>query len=249
MVKFEESKLIERFNNKVVTREELYNYYRKFEPDLNYYTFSWRLHDLKNKNILKPIKRNHYLISNKPFYEMRLDNITKEIANFISNEYDSVKISIWETSCLNEFSQHLMSNKITIIETEKDLLESIYFTLKDNEISNIFIEPDENIMNYYVSESQSPIILKRLLSRSPLQKLNGISSPSLEKILVDIISDKKLFYFIEGKESERILINAMEKYIVDTTTLLNYAERREKRKYIEQILYENNLLINSDTNI
>lgn len=243
MNKFLESKLIEKYNNKAVTRKELHTFYKSFESNLKESTFSWRIHDLKNKNILKPIKRNVYLISSKPIYEPYSDNDTLKIVEYLSNEFQGLKYSIWETNWLNEFSQHLLGNKIIIIEVEKDIIESVYFSLKDFGKYDVFLNPDEKVINYYVSESQSPIVLKKLISRSPLQKQNGFYSPSLEKIIVDIFSDRKLFYFIEGEESIRILENALDKYVIDMTKLMRYAERREKGEMIYKIINEHNKFI------
>lgn len=243
MIKFLERKLIKKYNNRVVTREELYTFYKGFEPDLKESTFGWRIHDLKNKNILRPIKRNHYLISSKPAYKPYPDNNTLKIAEYFSSQFQDIKYSIWETNWLNEFSQHVLSNKIILIEVEKDIIESVYFNLKDFWKYDVFLNPDEKMINYYVSESQSPIVLKKLISRSPLQKQNGFYFPSLEKILVDIFSDRKLFYFIEGEESIRILKNALDKYVVNMTKLIRYAERREKGEMMNNIINKHKINI------
>jgi len=53
MTKIIENKLIKEFRNRdYFTREELYDFYTHFEPYLNESTFAWRIHDLKNNNII-----------------------------------------------------------------------------------------------------------------------------------------------------------------------------------------------------
>jgi hypothetical protein len=242
MVKFIKNKLIEKFNDsEIISRKELYDFYKSFEPDLKESTFSWRIYDLKRNNIIKPIKRSSYIISKKPIFKPLLDNRSLEIANFIAKRYQDVKFCVWETSWLNEFSQHLISKKITIIEAEKDIVESIYYDLRDNFSYDIFINPDVKSINFYIAESSEPIVLKNLISRSPLRNYNneqgGFNIPSLEKILVDIYSDDKLFYFIQGSEYERIFRNAFEKYVIDQTILINYASRRGKKEIIKNLIH------------
>jgi len=53
-----ENKLIKEFQDKkYFTREELFDFYRYFEPDLKEGTFGWRIYNLKKRNIIKPLKR------------------------------------------------------------------------------------------------------------------------------------------------------------------------------------------------
>lgn len=53
-----ENTLIEAFKeHSSFDRNELYDFYRDFEPDLMDGTFSWRIYDLKNKDIIKTIGR------------------------------------------------------------------------------------------------------------------------------------------------------------------------------------------------
>ena len=64
-----ENKLIEEFKNKgSFSRDELFEFFRSYEPDLKVGTFGWRIYDLRNKNIIKPLRRGVYTISLKPKY-------------------------------------------------------------------------------------------------------------------------------------------------------------------------------------
>ncbi|MFP4469173.1 MAG: DUF6577 family protein, partial [Bacteroidales bacterium] len=70
MPKVLEKKLIEEFKEKdFFTREELFEFYRYFEPEIKKGTFGWRIYDLKNRNIIKSLKRGLYVISYKPKYK------------------------------------------------------------------------------------------------------------------------------------------------------------------------------------
>ena len=82
------------------------------------------------------------------------------------------------------------------------------------------------------------IILKKLITKSPIQTIDDVPTVTLEKVIVDIYSEKKLFEAFQGSELLHIINNAVEKYAINTKTLLNYANRRSKREEIEVYLRE-----------
>lgn len=47
-----------------------------------------------------------------------------------------------------------------IIEIEKDFVETLYYKLKDKTDLEIFLNPDEEEFEYYISESSKPVIIK-----------------------------------------------------------------------------------------
>ena len=55
---------------------------------------------------------------------------------------------------------------------------------------NVWIEPDSDIIYKYIDLKDNVIIVKPLVTESPLQKINGVYAPTLEKLLVDINKDK-----------------------------------------------------------
>ena len=84
MPKIIENKLIEEFKEREsFSREELFEFFRFFEPNLKEGTFGWRIYDLKNKNIIKPLKRGLYTISYKPKFKPVLSSelikLTKKV--------------------------------------------------------------------------------------------------------------------------------------------------------------------------
>jgi hypothetical protein len=236
-----ENKLIEEFKSKeVFTREELFQFYLSFEPELKEGTFGWRIHDLKNRNIIKPLKRGLYVISYKPNYKPDISPYLLEIVIQLSEKFGEVKHCVWETAWLNEFLQHQTSRSSFIIEIEKGFEESLFYLLKDNLHKDLFLNPDEKTMNFYVAESSKAIIIKNLLTRAPLinRTQNNISfyTPALEKILVDLFAAERLFYYLQGGELIHIYDNALSIYSVNFTKLFSYAKRREREHEIKQFM-------------
>lgn len=100
--------------------------------------------------------------------------------------------------------------------------------MKAQKPGNIFIQPEEKETERYIYESDKAIVLLPLVSKSPLQKINTISTITLEKLIVDLYSDKKLIVAFQGSEFAHIVNTAYGRYVIDFTTLFHYAKRRRK---------------------
>lgn len=241
MPKIIENKLKEEFKNRdAFSREELFDFFKYFEPQLKEGTLGWRIYDLKKKNIIKSIQRGYYTISHKPKYKPEITNEILKIAKVVSERFEDVKYCVWDTDWINEFTRHQSGKKIIIIEIEKDFIESLYYELKDSFKLDFYLNPDEKTIDFYISESQRPVIIKKLITRSPISKRTEkrikFYTPLLEKILVDIYTENKLFYFYQGGELIHIYENILKNYTINYTKLFSYAKRRDKEQDIKQFL-------------
>ena len=244
MPKIIENKLKQEFKNrKSFSRAELFQFFKNFEPDLKEGTFSWRVYDLKNKNIIKPIKRGLYTISHKSKYKPGYSAELLKLTRKLTNQFEDVMTCVWSTKLLNEFSRHQSSKNMIIFEVEKDILESAFYELKDIYAGDVFLTPDEKTINLYVAESTQPVVIKKLITRSPMNQLTekklNFLTPSLEKILVDLFVEDKLFYYLQGQELVHIFENAINGYSINFTKLFSYANRRNKGNELNLFLRNN----------
>lgn len=244
MSKIIEHKLTEEFKGKeFFSKKELFDFFLLYEPDLKEGTLSWRIYDLKKKHIIKTIKKGLYTISYKPEFKPHLSSDLIKLTRKLRKKYKEINHCIWENNWLNEFSKHQTNKRIIIIEVEKDFAESIYYYLRDNTKHDLYLNPEKKTIDFYISESSFPIIIKGLISRSPIEKRvenkTEILIPSLEKILVDIFSGKKLFYFYQGSELIHIYKNAINYYSINFTKLFSYARRRGLESEIKFFIMSN----------
>ena len=87
-----------------------------------------------------------------------------------------------------------------MVEAETSATESVFYFLKDNGYKNVFLNPDENLLERYIYEQKETIIVKTLVSKAPIKKEKNINIPAAEKILVDLFIDMKLFAPFQGSE-------------------------------------------------
>ena len=219
MKNFYEKQLASRFEDqKIFSKKNLFDFYREYEPELKEGTFGWRIYDLKRKDVIKSIGRGIYTLCRKPEYQPNLSEQAKKIVKLLLRQFSGFDYCISETSWLNEFSVQQTNSSIIILETEKDLVNSAFFNLND-QVKDLFLQPTENEMEVYVLEKENPVILKSIISRSPLQKISDknlrINIPRLEKILADIYCDRHIYYFYSGIELENIFENALNRYAIE----------------------------------
>jgi len=223
-------------NRNSFTRQELFNFYHGYEEDLNYQTFGWRVFDLKKKEIIHSIGRGIYKINDKEVYEPAIDVKTKDIYTKLQEKYYDLKIIIWNTRWINEFSLHQTFNNFYLVEVRSDTTESVFFSLKDLGFQNVYLKPNEEKMYQYVLNEEGPIVVLPMISRSPSRRIEKVRVPKLEKILVDIFCDEKTFYSYQGNELKNIYRNALRTYTINFSELINYSRRRGRDKEIEEYL-------------
>ncbi|MCX6179195.1 MAG: hypothetical protein NT163_07520 [Chlorobiales bacterium] len=225
-----------------ITREELFNFYRSFEPDLKASTFAWRIYSLKEKNLLKPIKKGVYTLSPKPQFRPQIEPKLREIAIKLTKQFPTVKICVWSTRWLNDWMIHQPGRYLLLIEAEAVATESVFYFLKDEHYKNVFLNPDENLLERYIYEETESIIVKPLITKAPLEKEKKIATPSLEKIMVDLFVDRKIYSPFQGSELEHIYNTLYRKYALNITRMTAYAKRRTKEKELLDFITKNTIL-------
>lgn len=240
MVNFYEKLIKERFKGqRSFSREDLFDFYLEYEPDIKNSTFGWRVYDLRHKGIIRSIAKGVYALSGKPEYKPHPTEKARKIARLFVRKLSGSNYCISETLWLNEFSIHQTNSSAIVLEVEKDLLNSAFFTLK-NEIKDLYLQPSPKEMEIYVLEKEDPVVLKPLISRSPTQEQREknlmINLPQLEKLLVDVYCDRQIYFFYSGVELKNIFNNAFERYTINLSRLRSYAKRRGKGIEIEEFV-------------
>lgn len=152
----------------------------------------------------------------------------------IKSEYPLVDFQVWEFVQLNEFVNHQIGKNVFFIEVEHNLETSIFNRLREY-CSRILLCPKEDMFYNYFEENM--VVIQRLLSESPKSR-SDVKGCSLEKLLVDLFSNKLTGQLVERAEYPRIYEEAFRKYYIDEKKLFRYARRRnlekEIRKFIEK---------------
>jgi hypothetical protein len=230
------------------TREELFAFYRQFEPGLKENTFRWRIYHLKSQKVITSISRGLFTLSFKPTYKPEIGDFERRIFTKIEKQFPNLKYCVWSTKLLNEFMLHIPGRFITILQVEKDALEPIYEFLREQNFRNVYIQPEEKEIERYIYETESSIVLQSLISKAPIQKVQKISIITIEKMIVDLYCDTRLFSAFQGSELVHIIENAFNHYSIDFTKLFSYAKRRRKENDLMEFLSNKTMIPKSILN-
>ena len=176
--------------------------------------------------------KTYSIRKNRTVYTPDLNDSTKEIFTTIKEAKPYLNTCVWRTSILNEFTRHQVGKFMIMVEVERIGIEAVFDVLRDK-YSNVFLTPTDKEIDFYISALDEAIVIVPLVSEAPTQVIDGIETVTIEKVLVDILTDDKLYQTFQSERS-RIIHEANTKYIINKNTLLRYAGRRKKREFIEQ---------------
>lgn len=222
-------------NNLIVEKSDVENFYKSIDADINLSTIDGRIFELIKKGVLFRIGRGKYSFHEKQAFQPQLENSLIKLSTLIKKQLPFLDFCIWNTKCINAFMVHQPFRFYTILEVEKDAIESVFNILRE-ENKNVYIDPSQDTLDKYVSFKTEPIIITNLVSEAPLFQNNTTSITTLEKLLVDIYCNTTLFAAQQGAEMRYIYKSAFEKYSINEAKLLRYASRRKKKEQIIQLI-------------
>lgn len=209
------------------TPADIYN----SNADISRKYMQWALVQLVSKEIVVRVKRGLYTLAQKPLFSYQVKEETKQLYTLLKDAFPYAPFCIYDGEILSPLQHHLSYNALTYVETDKSAAESVFHTLQEQGYK-VFYKPGKDVFYRYVDISAPAIIVKPMVSDSPLTTIEGVSGPTLEKLLVDIRRDKD-FDYLAGEENVRMLNNAFNMFSVNVTKLLRYAGRRGVREEFE----------------
>lgn len=153
----------------------------------------------------------------------------------INEKFPFIDYCIWQPSVFASMMLHVPAVRTTLVDVEREAMESVFMSLQNVESEiPIFLNPSQEDVDRYIT-NRDLIIVRPLVKEAPLDVINGCPVPTLEKMLVDAISDKELQH-LQGNELYTIYSNAFSDYAIKKTRLLRYAARRNRKQKVEQII-------------
>ena len=203
-------------------------------PEWSETTINIKISELKKAGVIKSPSRGLYAITEKLPYQPQLSIELKKLNSTLHKAFPFARFCVWDTKWLNEFMRHQPFHFYLVAEVEKDVLESAFYKLSAC-YPKIFLDPDEQMFERYVSMVEYPLIIKQLVSESPIQQIQKVSVPKLEKLLVDMLSDTSLFA-AQQNEMEFIYQSVFEKYAMNQAMMTRYAKRRNREDELLKVI-------------
>lgn len=220
-------------NNKIYTTSDLYDYFKYINPSITYADFRWKLfHMVKNKEITKVGVKSYVVGYVKYDYEYE-SAMSFQIDELLSKEFENLDTVIWETRILNEWMNLQITNNTIVIEVERIYAEFVFEKLMEHFANaTILLNPSkEEFLRY---QRNDIIVIRYLVSRSPLR--SNSKHIMLEKLAVDLLSDKFFSYLFESSVISSVIGEISKGYILDEVRLLAYAKRKHKYEEAKKCL-------------
>lgn len=194
----------------------------------------WHIKKLIKQNKLARLSRGLYGIFVKREFTPTVTAELKKLYGEIASEFPLIDICVYSGQDITALQHHLSANNAIYVEVTKEATETVFHYLADKKIKT-YHKPGSDFMSDYVDLSEPCVIVKPLVTESPVKKIDSICVPTLEKLLVDINADTD-FYYIQGIEASYIMDNAQSLYQLNTPKMLRYASRRGIREKMQSYL-------------
>ena len=230
-------------NRRSVNMADLRDFYREHTTQFNDQAFRRFMYALEKQRVIRPVARGLYVFQKetsqsqdrKKFIPAPSPEIIK-LNTDIKDSFPYLQYAIWETRILHDFMTHQPGQNQIIVDVERNAVESVFNALTPIYPNQVWLNPDQNMLERYIVNSPRSIIVSNLISQSPLINVDTVPYPSIEKILVDIFVDQDTFFMLQGQELVNIFENIFTSYWVNEKTLLRYAQRRQPVDKIKKFI-------------
>ncbi len=222
------------------SKKELFARLKSMDASVNEKSLTWQLHQLKSQGTIQSSGRGMYSLNSKNAFTPVVSTSLKRIYNKIAKEFPFLQICVWDSRWFNDLMLHQLFKYYLVIEAEKDSVEAVFNTMTDVS-KKVFLNPSEDIFTRYISNFDEVIIVKSLITESPILEQDGVKIASLEKLLVDCVSDQDL-YAAQQSEIDFIYKTAFDKYTINESKLKRYARRRNQLEKVKKLLHKHSAI-------
>ncbi len=225
--------------SQVFTRQALYKLFKENNKDLSYNSVGWIIDEGLKSNLLFKVGSDSYSRKKETrnTYSPRYSEFSKELLSKMEERFPELEYTLFETLLLNEFVNHLYAHNILVLQVEKDLCPFTFDFLNELFPGKVLFNPSSDDLGRY--KSDNCIILENRISEAPFDKEHP-HFITMEKLLVDTVSDKAIKELIPTSEVSNIYENAKLIYKSDLTKIKRYAKRRNAWTKVEALLGQGN---------
>lgn len=230
---------------KPLSTKELKRYYNDWsETPVHDSSFRVMIHRLKKRGQLVSIKRGMYKLGSSDRFTLPVSRFEKEIFEDMKEKFPFAELIIWSTTFFDRYSSLQTVKTRTIVEVSSGSEDSVFAHLQKDYDNGVFLKPDEETYLNYVSQLEHPVIIKSVISESPIIETDGVKVPAIEKIIVDFYADE-IDFLPWLSERPRIIRELFNDTTVNLSTLMRYAARRNRKAFFKEWL-RGHQLVNPD---
>ena len=159
----------------------------------------------------------------KGLYRYSYSKQSEDIAARLSQEFYNLNFQIFELIQLNEFMNHQLAHNTVFVSVENELQDFVFDSLKSIYPGHVMLRP--SLEEYYRYVQDDEIVIGRLPTETPKGHARSWES-RIEKILVDVLTDKLISRIVPENEKDAIVTGIFESYLLDEKAIMHYARRK-----------------------
>lgn len=226
--------LSELSDERAYSRDDLFRILLSKRPELSDATFRWTLYNLLQERKIFKTGYDTYITSEPdilPVYKPLYSDKAKILDDMMRQRFPEVSYVMFESVLLNEFLNHQIAQNTIYVQVDKDVSSYIFDTLKEEYKGSVLYNPSKKEFDrYWIKDC---IVVLDLISQSPLSVENP-HEITIEKMLVDIISEKSISAVFSPSEIPSMYADVINSYQVDRRKMNRYAGRRGKTSLIQK---------------
>ena len=221
-----------------IVRKDFVPWFETAYPDGSLRSIDTELRQMVCAGVLKRIRNGRFSLISDARRLPYIPDISPEMKTLslkIKEMYPYLDFCIWQGRALSSFMQHIPGLDMLMVETDRNASEAVYEDVRKLAVGRtVLLRPTEKECRLYAAGSPS-LILRDLISEAPTMSVDGVTTASLEKILVDATIAPE-FEFARGAELYTIYENADQMYRIGKKTMLRYAARRGRKEEIGKLM-------------
>ncbi len=230
-------------------RSDLISLLKQEHGGLKENTYSWAIGNMLKDGILQRTGWGYYVLAKKeqkPPYVPPYSVEAQTIRFLVSNQFPQLGFTIFETTLLNEFLNHLIAKNTVYVQVERNFCDAVFKYLKWNTDRLVLYRPSAKQYSLYFRPNM--IVVQDWISEAPLNP-KAPHDITMEKMLVDIYCERDSTILYSTSEYPDIVWDVYDRYPVDTVRLLRYARRRHREVEIAAFIPEQYRLDKSSSRI
>lgn len=234
--------LRKRFSGQnVIPKTELIDLLQQHYQQAKPATLAWRLHELTQEGVLMRTGYGLYQLNDRPLFTPTLSLTLRKLSDCIKVQLPFTDCCVWDTRIVADLMIQQPMSMLQLVEVDRVAVSSVYQLLQnqpvllDRKALPVYLYEDWLTLSRNGIPHPTPIIIKPLISEAPVLAQDRYQTAPLEKILVDLMADKSLFFTYQ-EELDDIVHTAFDKFIINRDKLRRYARRRNRATQVDQLL-------------
>ena len=170
----------------------------------------------------------------RTLFHCRPDDEIKEWKESLKSSFPFVSFCFWNVRDIVPLMHNVPNLRMTVVNCDKPAIRNVAEALSSLTNKLVLREPGWDMVSEF-TYGRELVIVTPLVSRAPIDLYENIPSPTLEKILVDILCEEQ-YHYLGGAEAVSIYGAALSDYLINKKTLMAYASRRNRLKEVEQLM-------------